>query len=73
MTIQFPAQCMACARRTTGSMCEACPAGIPAEIGMRGDDHRRPRGDEVDGLVFEQADTDEARWWFASWTRYMAR
>lgn len=73
MTSQLPVQCLACARLLAGSTCEAYPAGIPAEIGMRGDDHRTPRGDEVDGLVFKQADTDEARRWFASWERYMAR
>lgn len=70
--IQVPVLCAACARVTGANSCQAFPDRIPRAISLGGDDHRRARGDEVDGLVFEQADTDEARRWFAGWERLFA-
>jgi hypothetical protein len=75
MTGQLPVQCLACARRSptesptdtsTAVICEAYPGGIPDEI-LFGADHRTPRGDERDGLLFERAEGPEADrawvWW----------
>lgn len=76
MTTVLPAQCFACARRTpladpeTGTpllgACTQYPGGIPL-VWALGGDHRRPRGDERDGLAFAQADDDTARQAFADW------
>jgi hypothetical protein len=46
--------------------CAAYPDGIPMEI-LFGHDHHEPRGDEVDGLTFEEVDTDEGRRAFEAW------
>lgn len=81
MTTQVPAQCFACTRlrpssdpdtgTPTAGVCAAYPEGIPLDI-LLGADHRTARGDERDGLTFEQAGTDEARdafrWWEKTYT-----
>lgn len=72
----MPALCFACehltlqVERTTGiqtaSRCAAYPDRIPMQI-LDGAGHSVPRGDEVDGLIFSQAGSEEAReafhWW----------
>lgn len=73
MTSIAPAQCLACTRLDrTGAVsvagsCTAYPRGIPVEIAVYGQDHRRPRGDEDQGLVFDQIDSTAGRaawsWW----------
>lgn len=74
MTTVLPAQCFACKRlrpssaggTATVSTCDAYPDEIPFAIAA-GADHREARGDERDGLTFEQAASDDARnafrWW----------
>lgn len=62
MTYQLPTLCSTCTRLDRSVVgfggtvliksCEAFPGGIPYEIGGLGGDHRKPRGDEVDGLTF---------------------
>ena len=79
MTTQMPAQCHACVHLTPGvdpstgtpiaGSCRAYPDGIPFAIVVAGADHRTARGDEMDGLTFQQADTDAARSAFDSWQR----
>lgn len=53
------------------SRCAAYPSGIPLEV-LDGADHRTARGDEVDGITFDQADTDEARNAFGWWEKVFA-
>lgn len=71
MTVRYPTQCSACVRlrRDTPKQtpaCEAFPGGIPNSISFYGGDHRQPRkGDH--GLLFEQADNEEAHANFANW------
>jgi hypothetical protein len=82
MTTMSPVQCLACVRLAgtvdpdTGVRsvvrCTAYPAGIPAEIGMYGGDHRTARGDEVDGLIFLRAPGSEADDAWAWWQRKTA-
>lgn len=82
MTSMLPAQCLACIRRhptadpathtPTVIRCTAYPGGIPEDI-ADGADHRQPRGDEVDGLVFEMAADPVAARYFESWERYARR
>lgn len=79
MTGQLPAQCFACSRlmptqsptgTVTAVRCAAYPDDIPEDISLFCADHRVPRGDERDGLVFERASgpvADDAWTW---WTRY---
>jgi hypothetical protein len=50
--------------------CSAFPAGIPDDIALHADDHREARGDEVDGLIFEQAPGREM--WFQAWSAFRA-
>jgi hypothetical protein len=63
VTLIGPILCLACTRldRSTAEIetCAAYPKGIPIEI-REGGDHRTARGDEVRGLVFEQASTPAA-------------
>lgn len=80
MTSQLPTLCWSCRRLDRSvtapgsptpivSRCEAYPDGIPPEI-ARGGDHREPRGDEVDSLVFAQASGEVARGDLEMWQRY---
>lgn len=81
MTTQVPALCLSCTRREptsdpgTGTptvvRCKAFPGGIPFEIAIGGD-HRLPHGGEVDGLVYEQAEGEQARQDFDAWQRFHA-
>lgn len=55
--------CLACSRSRHVApddpwTCDAYPDGIPPDI-LAGEDHRRPRGDEAGGLVFDP-DPDQA-------------
>lgn len=82
MSMYPPVICFACTRldRTpapiTGAVapirCGAYPDAIPDEI-RQGADHRVPRGDEHEGLVFEQIPTTEAVSAFDRWTRVQDR
>lgn len=81
MTGQLPAQCFACERlhpteSPTGAItavrCDAYPASIPAEISLHCADHREPRGDERDGLVFDRAPGPVADWAWMWWERFAA-
>jgi hypothetical protein len=45
--------------------CNAYPNGIPGEIIREQGDHREPRGDEADGIVFEMAEGDD--FMFEAW------
>ncbi|GAA0719951.1 hypothetical protein Drose_06245 [Dactylosporangium roseum] len=76
MTSQVPALCLSCQHREATSdpngmplvvRCAAYPAGIPFDIAM-GADHRKPRGDEQDGLVFTPADDSVDL--FDAWQRF---
>lgn len=68
-----PIQCLACTRLDPATeqptRCTAFPDGIPPEIGIYAADHRKPIGGERDGLLFEQAGSDEARDAFTWWQR----
>lgn len=79
MTTVSPVQCFACTRliktadastnTQTVARCRAYPDGIPMEIGLLGADHRKARGDEKAGLIFDRAagpEADDAWLW---WTR----
>lgn len=79
MTTISPTLCRACAHadRPAGATatwaptrCSAYPDYIPDEIALLAGDHRRPRGDETDGLVFEQDATDGAAEAFDEWQRF---
>lgn len=72
---QLPALCLSCVHRdpTTSPVgspsivrCAAYPDRIPADI-ARGGDHRTPRGDEVDGIVYDQQPGDAAAVSFDAW------
>lgn len=77
--IYTPMICNACTRLTvppaarTGGLtpprCTAYPDGIPTDI-VAGADHRTARGDEQDGLIFDQADGDHAEAMLSTWQRY---
>ncbi|NUT31537.1 MAG: hypothetical protein HOV79_00535 [Hamadaea sp.] len=76
MTTVVPALCFACTRLQpaadpdTGTpvvgACTAYPDGVPVAIALGGDHHEQ-RGDERDGLTFEQADSDDARRAYSDW------
>jgi hypothetical protein len=58
---RYPRICASCKHLGKNATCMAYPAEIPDSIWWEGEDHREPRGDEVDGVVWEQApDTNEA-------------
>lgn len=82
MTTILPSLCLSCARRSSDSdagtgtplanRCAAYPGGIPQDI-RDGADHRMPRGDERDGLVYEPiADAADAALYFNAWQRFAA-
>lgn len=79
MTSQLPSLCLSCTRRadtgdeTTGTptvvRCAAYPDGIPADIGL-GADHRKLRGDEANGLVYDPAHDPLSRGFFEAWQAF---
>lgn len=79
MTSQLPALCLSCRHREptsdpatgtpTVARCSAYPTGIPRDVAW-GADHHEPRGDEADGLVYEQAPGDEAESDLKSWQAF---
>lgn len=75
MSVGPPTQCIACTRlhheTPEIATCDAYPAGIPADI-LAGAAHTTPRGDEVGGRTFRQADTEGARIAMDAW-RALAR
>lgn len=82
MTTLLPSLCLGCAHRlpdrdsATGTelpqRCAAYPSHIPADI-IDGADHRRPRGDEHNGLTYEpMSDTARAAFYFDAWQRFVA-
>lgn len=81
MTSQVPSLCLSCQRLgstndpSTGTAlvvrCSAYPDGIPADIGS-GADHRRSRGDEAGGRVYELAAGEAARADFEAWRAFAA-
>lgn len=69
MTTQYPTQCVACVRYRGGTTCDAFARGIPDNILLFGDDHRKPvEGDN--GVVFKLKDTNEARELFDEWLEF---
>ena len=70
MTLTGPILCLACTRLHHDSpaveTCDAFPAGIPQAI-LDGGDHRKPRGGEVGGEVFEAAETPGAEVALDAW------
>lgn len=85
MTSRPPVLCLSCTRlrhdppepQIPGSLprvvaCQAFPAGIPRAIALYGADHRTALGDEVDGLIYEQAPGEAAAALFESWRRTFA-
>lgn len=76
MTSQLPALCWSCERLLPDkdqngtpliSRCRAFPERIPVEIAW-GSDHRQPRGDEVDDLVYKQKPDGKA--YFEAWRTF---
>jgi hypothetical protein len=63
---RLPVLCDSCKRRTGDRTCHAYPAGIPTAIVDEFGDHRQPRGDEKDGLVY-QGDPAKQEPWFEGW------
>lgn len=76
MTTVLPAQCFACrwlrytpdpnTMTAVVSVCKAYPDGVPDDFVM-GADHRQARGDEQNGLKFEQIDDERAHRDFDFW------
>lgn len=82
MTSIGPVLCLSCSRldrSTTDPLgtvmpnrCRAYPDLIPDEIALFGGDHHEPRGDEVDGVVYEQAPGDAANSDLKAWQAFTA-
>lgn len=79
MTAAIASQCFGCKNLDTStvdelsgrpelSRCAAFPGGIPDDM-LFGGDHRELLGGEDDGIVFELADSDDARRAFGWWTQ----
>jgi hypothetical protein len=78
MTTIAPVQCLGCSRLDRSitdrygavipARCAAYPEQIPAEIATFGEDHRKPIGDERDGLVFASAEDSVDL--FDAWRRF---
>ena len=69
MTTQYPNLCQACRHYRGGTTCAAFPDGIPDNILLFGDDHRKPvEGDN--GVTFEVKNTNEARGLFEEWLEF---
>lgn len=51
--------------------CAAYPTAIPLDI-ISGAPHDTARGDERDGLVYEQATDDASAFWAEQWRAYRA-
>lgn len=66
MNDRLPVLCDSCLRRTSDRTCQAYPTGIPPAIIDNLGDHRRPRGDEKNGLVY-QGDPTKQEPWFQGW------
>ena len=77
MTFGPPIICTGCSRLdversssvATPGFCTAYPNGIPMDI-LDGADHRKPRGDEADGLIFDKRDDPAADIALEAWQRH---
>lgn len=80
MTSQLPTLCLSCrhldpSRDDLGARrvltCRAYPTGIPTDI-RRAGDHHAPRGDEQDGLRYDQAHGLDAAMDLRAWQAFTA-